>query len=267
MKRGNFSNQTQTVYVDTKSRIWAALVLLLAQVSILLISGLSQASPANAGFDHLPMNAAPIHASFDETYERYPAPYDLFYHLQRLLPSLTLSELGPQCHRLGEENATVLGGILPSFGSPLENEPGALFVELYVSCLREAFLQGLSKNETIALGNLQAILGKDLLKQIMFSSALTEALAVSALDWISLDVTIRNAILARIAEYVVGPDSLLLDLELIGKHSVFGPKVVTKQDLYRVMESKSQTKTTTQLIDVIRGSTILLRLGPTVLRQ
>lgn len=209
--------------------------------------------------------------SFQENYERYPAPYDLFFHLNRLLPALDIETLSQPCHRLSQENTTVLGGNIPSFGAPLEDLPGALFVELYVKCINEAFDKGLRSDASVTVKNMQAILGDSLLVEL--TQAATAALGTTGnrsqiAAWSSFSGDLRSRVLKRLIFYFVGPDSLLAEKGLIGKESVFGPEVKTVDDLARFVEKVSLEQAPSQPADlsaVVRGAAILLRLGPTLL--
>ncbi len=205
--------------------------------------------------------------SFDETYDRYPAPYDLFFHIDRLLPHLQRDQLNFECQRLGEENTTVLGGNLPNFGAPLENEPGALFTELYARCLDNAFDVALRNGNETTRGNLIAIFGEKLTAEL---EGIPPGFGTWSdfPTWGALPKDLQTRLLERLLVYVVGPDEILEDKDLIGTNSVFGPEVQTKSALLALLERKSlENAPQKNLFSVIRGSTILLRLGPTILRQ
>jgi hypothetical protein len=204
--------------------------------------------------------------SFDENYERYPSPYDLFFHLERMLPATSKEYSSAECQRLGEENTTVLGGNLPNFGAPLENEPGALFTELYVKCFDFAFNTGLRGQN--AGENYQAILGEPIYMKMLAKTRSTTPASISSIAWKDVEKAERIEILSRLAEYTVGPDEILEEKDLFGTDSVFGPEVRTKADLLALLERKGiENKSYPTLYDIVRSTAILLRLGPTVLKQ
>lgn len=199
--------------------------------------------------------------SFDETYERYPAPQDLFHHLQRLLPALNIELLDGDCYKLTTQNTTVLGGNLPNFGAPLEKEPGALFVELYSKCLDQALNRGLRETSQASLTNLESLIGTENLPQLVLKSRGSELYRVL---WTEIDEKTRQQIQERLLLEIVGPDILLEERNLVGPESVFGPEVRTKADLLRFIEKVSFENSNhgQELYALIRGTVQLLRLGP-----
>lgn len=211
--------------------------------------------------------AAVGNVSYDETYERYPAPYDMFYHLRRLFPLLERNRMPLECQYLNEQNTTVLGGILPNFGAPLEKEPGALFTELYVKCLDAAFEVNLYPTAQNQVENLERLIGKDVIQAIptSFFSSRTDVVRIK---WVTLTNQVKIKILEALIENVAGPDEFLLSRNIIGDESVFGTAGGTKQQLLALVERKAlERQPDAELWQVLRDVTILLRIGPTLLKH
>lgn len=214
-------------------------------------------------------------ASFEEKNRRYPAPYDMFNHLKRIIPQLDYTRVPQECWSLTESNAAVLGSTIPSYGQPLETEPGALFVQLYSKCLRETIRIGISDDSTQRDSNLNALLGAELVSAMaqLANQGRTDPRPAGEVlphfPWSAYSPEVQQRILSRLVLYLIGPIAILKRYKYIGPNNAFGLKLETAQDLTdhlnRVTTGENPTRASASLLKVIQSVTVILRLGPILL--
>lgn len=204
--------------------------------------------------------------SFSEKYNRYPAPYAMFVQMKRLVPKFEVTGLAiDQCKYLGRENSGVLGSNLPSFGLPLEPEPGALFAPLFAKCFGDVLEAGLVRiNSEAVVENAKTIFGPTLFSELMADLALRHETNFTITNFASISPALRDKIMRRLIFYIVGPVAILKYFKYIGPNNVFGRPINTAGELANFLETAILPASGTQftLLHLIQDMTTILRLGP-----
>lgn len=218
--------------------------------------------------------------SFQETYNRYPSPFGIIQQLRHIIPHMPNSA-GDACLTISSSSAPAIGTIDPLQGTALEEEPSALFYPYFANCVRSLGPNGFY---SAAAANAKEILGDELAAELNdsfendckdpkvrpiichYEATQRPSAFWYGVNWKDLPEDRRLKFMAAFIDYLVGPEAVLRQKELIGKESVFGVELNSIETLTKFLNDEmtklKDGEAALSVMQIYFETAILLRLGP-----
>lgn len=226
-----------------------------------------QAMPVNSKLAALSRAQLVQKVSFDETYIRYHGLYDIPMHLDGLVKSYNLPD--SNCITLTPENFTSLGGLPPAVEKPVQSEPGAFYIDLYLNCMRMGLRSAFDDNNRMET-NLAYVLGDDAVafarRAVESNYKVTETDVSAERSFMQKKISdlppdiLRN-LTERLITHVIGPREVWAAFGLIGPESPLRPTPKDEEELIAAVLKQASSSPNREVIDFIADVMTYVRIA------
>jgi|GEM_PF-5233108 len=224
---------------------------------VLIFSYAVNAMPVNSRLIKTSRTQLLQKVSFDETYIRYHGLYDIPMHLDGLVKIYYLPD--NNCVRLTPENFTSLGGLPPAVEKPVQNEPGAFYIDLYLDCMRKGLRSAFDENDRMQT-NFTYVLGDDALafaRRVLARSDQDSATDVAnerafmQKDIGDISPELLHDLTERLITHVIGPREVWSSFGLIGAESPLRPAPKDEEEFIAAVLKQANSSPKREVIDFI----------------